>query len=178
MPSALAVTRALIAGKLSVPLPVVADKPNIVAADAAHVDTLLARYVTVYNAGKEDRTHNLTLAAKTIDGVILKPGDEFSVNDAVGPRLEDRGFREAPIFIKGKLEPGLGGGVCQVSSTLYNAVLLAGLKVLAGSHHSAKSAIRAGWTRCDSRFRTSGILSSEITARKPLGSSPRSAEDG
>ena len=119
-------------------LPVEADRPRVAASDAGRIDTLLATYATSFHPDKRERTHNLTLASRIIDGVILKPGETFSVNAAVGPRLESRGFEEAPIFIKGKLEPGVGGGVCQVSSTLYNAVLLAGLKVVARSHHSQK----------------------------------------
>ena len=106
------------------------------AADAAGIDTLLSRFSTHFNSGKFDRTHNLTLAARALNGVILKPGQRFSYNDIVGPRAMGRGFRNAIIFVKGKQEPGLGGGICQVSSTLYNTVLLAGLKVIERSHHS------------------------------------------
>ncbi len=120
----------------TISLPVETDKPEITANDAVGIDTLLARFTTRFNPGKVGRTHNLVLASRCINGAILKPGMQFSVNKIVGPRLGSRGFRNAPIFVRGKLEDGLGGGICQVSSTLYNAVLLSGLKVLERNHHS------------------------------------------
>lgn len=127
---------ALLDGKSLVPLPVDEDKPDVTTADVDHIDTLLATFTTQFNPGKVDRTHNLRLASAAVSGVILKPGQVFSYNDTVGPRLMSRGYRNAPIFVRGNLEPGLGGGCCQVSSTIYNAILLAGLKVVERSHHS------------------------------------------
>ena len=130
------IASALLAGKLVVALPIVADKPDVTAEDARKIDTLLARFTTPFNPGKRDRSHNLFLAAKAIDGTIIKPGEEFSYNKAVGPRDLERGFKNAPIFVRGKLEPGVGGGICQVSSTLYNAVLLAGMRIVERYPHS------------------------------------------
>lgn len=130
------VSKAVLAGEHVVPLPVVPDPPDVTASDVQGIDALLASYTTSFNRGKVGRTHNLTLAAKSIDGTILKPGQEFSYNKAVGPRLEGRGFQMAQVYIKGKLEDGIGGGVCQVSSTLFNAVLLAGLVVKERNPHS------------------------------------------
>jgi len=127
--------RSLISGLSVIPLPVEVDKPDITTDDAAGINTELSTFTTPFNPGKRDRTHNLTLAARALSGAIVKPGQVFSYNSHVGPRLMSRGFRNAPIFVKGKLEPGIGGGVCQVSSTLYNAALLAGLKVVERSHH-------------------------------------------
>lgn len=117
-------------------LPVVIDRPEVTAKDCVGIDTLLSSYTTSFNRGLRGRTHNLTLAARCIDGAVLKPGQEFSVNAAVGPRLANRGFRTAQIFVRGKIEDGIGGGVCQVSSTLFNAVLLAGLAIKERSPHS------------------------------------------
>ena len=130
------VSRALAAGTAVVALAVEVDPPDVKAADLSTINTLLARFTTQFNPGKRDRTHNLTLAAREIDGVVLKPGQEFSYNGIVGQRLGERGYREAPIFVRGRMEPGLGGGCCQVSTTVYNAVLLAGLKVISRSPHS------------------------------------------
>jgi len=123
-------------GQNVIPLPIAIDRPEVTARDAAGIDTLLASYTTSFNRGLRGRTHNLTLAARCVDGTVLKPGMEFSTNAAVGPRLEARGFQTAQIYIRGKLEDGIGGGVCQVSSTLFNAVLLAGLTVKERSPHS------------------------------------------
>jgi vancomycin resistance protein YoaR len=119
-----------------VKLPVEVDMPDVTAKDAAAIDTLLSSFTTSFNVGKRGRTHNLTLAAHCIDGTVLKPGRVFSVNAAVGPRLANRGFRTAQVYIKGRLEDAIGGGVCQVSSTIFNAVLLAGLAVKERSPHS------------------------------------------
>jgi vancomycin resistance protein YoaR len=130
------IANALHAGKMVVALPIVADKPDITADDARKINTLLARFTTPFNPGKRDRSHNLLLAANSIDGIIIKPGEEFSYNKVVGPRDLDRGFKNAPIFVKGKLEPGVGGGICQVSTTLYNAVLLAGMHIVERHPHS------------------------------------------
>lgn len=130
------VTRAICQGRLMAPLPVIADNPDVAASDVSGITTMLARFTTRFNPGKRERTSNLRLAAKSIDGAIIKPGAEFSYNDAVGPRVIERGFKEAIVFVKGKLEPGVGGGICQVSSTLYNAVLLSGLQVVERHTHS------------------------------------------
>lgn len=130
------VLRAAALGQNLAQLPVVPDPPDVTARDAAGIDAHLSGYTTSFNRGKVGRTHNLTLAARCIDGVVLKPGQVFSCNNVVGPRLAGRGFQLAQVYIKGKLEDGLGGGVCQVSSTLFNAVLLAGLKIKERSPHS------------------------------------------
>jgi len=120
----------------SIPLKIVEDQPQIRSADLGGIDTVLASYTTSFHTCERARTHNLTLAAHQVNGKLLRPGEIFSYNETVGPRLEKLGFREAPIFVDGEIIPGTGGGVCQVSTTLYNTVLLAGLKVVARSHHS------------------------------------------
>lgn len=127
---------AIINEKTHVALPVTVDRPDVTAGDAAGINTLLASYTTSFNSGRADRSYNLLLASRAINGVILKPNQVFSYNDTVGPRVESKGYRNSPIFVKGKLEDGIGGGICQVSSTLYNAVLLSGMRVLQRSHHS------------------------------------------
>lgn len=129
------VTRAAGSGRNFVQLPVVVDAPQVTSQDCAGINSLLSSYTTPFNAGKRGRTHNLTLAARCISGRVVKPGQVFSCNDTIGPRLEGRGFQIAQVYIKGELVDGIGGGVCQVSSTLFNAVLLAGLKVVERSPH-------------------------------------------
>jgi len=74
-------------------------------------------------ANNSSRTNNVRIAAGHINGTILNPGVEFSYNKIVGRRTRDRGFLEAPVIIGGRLQPGIGGGICQVSSTLYAALL-------------------------------------------------------
>lgn len=82
------------------------------------------------------RANNIVIATKSINGKILMPGDVFSFNDVVGERTEERGYEAAPVIIDNKLESGLGGGICQVSSTLYNAVYKAGITSLERTHHT------------------------------------------
>ncbi|MFN3652399.1 MAG: VanW family protein [Armatimonadota bacterium] len=96
----------------------------------------LASFETSLGSSSRNRTHNVDLAARSIDGTVLLPGDTFSYNEIVGPRVASAGFREAPQIVRGELQPGTGGGICQVSSTLYNAVLLADLKVVRRQHHA------------------------------------------
>lgn len=122
--------------RTSVALSIVLDHPNVTVSDLQHVDTLLSRYTTRYPAWRKDRTHNVKLAASAIDGTLLRPDEVFSYNQEVGPRLKEKGFREALIYVRGKIVPGTGGGVCQVSSTVYNAALLANLEIVERSHHS------------------------------------------
>ncbi len=96
----------------------------------------LSSFSTQYNPREINRSHNLELAAMTLDNTILAPGEVFSFNRTVGPRTVARGYREALIIIGGRFQPGLGGGICQVSSTLYNAALLAGLSMAERHNHS------------------------------------------
>ena len=83
-----------------------------------------------------NRNNNLNQACKNINGTILKPGEEFSFNKVVGQRTTANGFKEATVILGGQYEQGLGGGVCQVSSTLYNAVLKSDLKITKRSAHA------------------------------------------
>lgn len=103
--------------------------PPILAKDLKHIDGLVASYTTYFDPGDRNRTQNVLIAAKSINGVLVRTGEVFSFNDTVGLRLAKYGFKEAPVYINGMLVPDWGGGVCQVSSTLYNAVLLADLNI-------------------------------------------------
>ena len=96
---------------------------------------LLATFSTRYDVSNKDRSTNLNLAAKKINGTILSPGEEFSYNKVVGERSIAAGYKEAKVYVNGKIENGLGGGICQVSSTLYNAVVFANLKVTQRYNH-------------------------------------------
>lgn len=98
----------------------------------------LSSYTTYFKTTGENnynRSINIGLAAKSIDGTILMPGEVFSFNDVVGPRTAAKGYRTAHIFVAGRITDGTGGGVCQVSTTLYNAVLRANLEVLERHNH-------------------------------------------
>lgn len=81
------------------------------------------------------RTTNLQLAASKINGTVLMPGETFSYNQVVGARTIAAGYKEAPIYVSGQVVDGLGGGICQITSTLYNAVLYANLQIVERSNH-------------------------------------------
>lgn len=96
---------------------------------------VLGSKTTYYNSSVKGRTTNIRLAAEAINGTVLQPGETFSLNGIVGRRTAAKGYQNAIIFQNGKQVEGLGGGVCQVSSTVYGAVLYADLKVTERSCH-------------------------------------------
>lgn len=99
----------------------------------------LASAVTSFGTGTvngQNRKFNMQLAVKTINQLILMPGDEFSFNKVVGPRDVEHGYKTAHVYIRGRIEDGIGGGICQVSTTMYNAVLTADLEVAERKNHS------------------------------------------
>ena len=96
---------------------------------------LLATFSTKYKVSQKDRTTNLRLAAGKINGTILLPNETFSYNKVVGERTVAAGYKEAATFAGGKVVDGLGGGICQISSTLYDAVIMANLNVTVRRNH-------------------------------------------
>lgn len=114
------------------------EQPQVSTADvqAMGVNGLLASYGTGFDAKNYNRSYNIALAAGSINNKQIKPGEVFSFNGTVGPRSAERGYREAMVIVQDAFVPGLGGGVCQVSSTVYNAALLAGLEIVERRNHS------------------------------------------
>jgi vancomycin resistance protein YoaR len=104
-------------------------------ARAMHVQGLVAAYQTFYG-GDPNRIHNVQLVSHLVDKHVIAPGETFSFNGATGARTADRGFREAPVIINGELQTGLGGGVCQVSTTVFNAAYEAGLPIVSRTNHA------------------------------------------
>ena len=96
---------------------------------------MLSTYSTRYSTSDRDRTTNLQLAASKINGTVVMPGETFSYNQVVGERTIAAGYKEAPIYVEGEVVDGLGGGICQITSTLYNAVLYANLEIVERSNH-------------------------------------------
>ena len=107
--------------------------PAVFPGDLDKYTCLRARFSTNYGSSADNRKHNVALASRKISGTRLLPGERFSFNAIVGGRTEANGFLPAKVILSGKYIEGVGGGVCQVSTTLYNAALLAGLKVT--EHH-------------------------------------------
>ncbi len=106
-------------------LPITDNPPFVRIEDVKDVNAVLASYTTYYLQGA--RGDNIALAAQQLNGVLIRSGANFSFNEIVGTRTANAGYQYAAVLINGQSVPGIGGGVCQVSSTLYNAVLLAGL---------------------------------------------------
>ncbi|MDD3365439.1 MAG: VanW family protein, partial [Syntrophomonas sp.] len=90
---------------------------------------------TQFNTGEVNRSHNLYMATTSINKSMIAPQTVFSFNNTVGMRTMENGYLDALVIVGNKFEPGLGGGICQVSSTLYNACLLAGLEIIERSNH-------------------------------------------
>lgn len=111
-------------------------KPEITCEELKNNTVLRARFSTYYGKSGEARRNNVELAVKYLNGARIKSGEVFSFNERVGRRTEERGFTEAPVIVDGKYVGGVGGGVCQVSTTLYNAVLYADLDVTSVTRHS------------------------------------------
>ena len=124
------------AGQTRFPLLRDAVAPTVTTARLKGIDAILATYSTDLNPGNIGRTTNVRVASGTIDGTVLKPDETFSLNDTVGERTPQRGYKKATIFKDQGMEPGYGGGVSQITGTLFNAALEAGLPIVTYRTHS------------------------------------------
>ena len=120
----------------------------------------LATYTTNYDASNVNRNNNLVLASEKLNGTIVKPGEEFSYNKTIGERTIASGFKEAKAYAGGKVVLDVGGGICQLSSTLYNAALLTNLDITERhNHYFLTSYVPAGrdatvsWGSVDFKFK-------------------------
>lgn len=131
------IEKALNEGKTSFTIPVIKKYPEVRVENLSGelFSDVLGSFTSKYNASLIGRTQNVTLAAKKINGIILNSGDIFSYNKIVGPRTSATGFSTATVYTSNGLSEELGGGICQVSSTLYNAVLYADLKIVERKNH-------------------------------------------
>jgi vancomycin resistance protein YoaR len=122
----------------AVALPVTPLYPELTAGELAQtgLKELLATYTTTFNADDRNRSTNIGIAANKINGHIIYAHETFSFNDVVGPRDKAHGFKEAMEIVDNAYVPGIGGGICQVSSTLYNVALLANLSIIERYNHS------------------------------------------
>ncbi len=121
-----------------VPVPVRRLTPRLTAASvqAGGYSYLLGSFTTQFDPKQAGRVHNIRLAASALNGWVIQPGQEFSFNQVVGPRVPENGYQEAPVIIDGRFVPGIGGGVSQVATTLFNAALLAGLAIVERHEHA------------------------------------------
>lgn len=120
-------------------IPTVAVYPKVDSELLAHISVReLGTYTTYFKKSNEERSHNISLAAAAIDNYVLFPNETFSFNQVVGERTKEKGYKRAPVIVKGELAEDIGGGICQVSSTLFNAVDLRGVQIVERYEHSRK----------------------------------------
>lgn len=125
------------AGRFSFQLVGKKIKPEMTSTDIKDINARLSLYVTSIDTGKKDgRVHNIKLASSKINNTVLQPGEIFSLNEAIGPRSRENGYKKAPVIVDDRLVDDYGGGVCQVATTLYNAVLKARLPVVERHRHT------------------------------------------
>lgn len=126
-------------GDVEIQAPVEEVQASITGDKLSKVNTKISSFSTNFSTSTAARATNISLATSFINGKVLMPGETFSFNDVVGQRTANRGFQEAPVIIGNKVDSGLGGGICQVSTTLYNAAIRANLQTVERVHHTLPS---------------------------------------
>ncbi|MCR8632429.1 VanW family protein [Paenibacillus radicis (ex Xue et al. 2023)] len=123
---------------LAIALPFIKEEPKLTVPmlQSQKVERKISEFTTTFLQNGEGRIHNIRSTASSIHDLIMKPGDVFDYATYIAETEQKFGFKEAPVILNGKLVPGIGGGICQVSSTLYNAVLRAGLDIVERRNHS------------------------------------------
>lgn len=112
------------------------EEPSITAEDNGYVTDLIGSYQTTYTMSDKNRNTNLEVGCNYINGTVLAPGEVFSANVELGPQTYAGGYKDAAVYNNGKVESGVAGGVCQVTTTLYNAVIMAELEIVERHPHS------------------------------------------
>lgn len=116
------------------------DPPRITCDGIRGMSSVIAAFSTGFNSNDTNRSHNIRIACSKINGAILMQNDVFSMNGVLGPRTVENGYKDAMVIYKDEYVPGLGGGVCQVTTTLYDTVLKAKLGIVERNHHTMPSA--------------------------------------
>ena len=151
--------------------PIIESAAAISTEQISSINAKISSFDTSFLSSTYERANNIQLATNFINGKLLMPGEIFSFNDQVGIRTEDRGFMIAGIIVGNKVDSGIGGGICQVSSTLYNAILRTGIKPFERTHHSlASSYVPLGldatvnWDNIDFKFKNTLVYPIYIEA--------------
>ena len=131
-------------GRLVAELPIHDVKPVFSEEDLAKHTQKISTFSSDYSSSSPERKHNVALAVKKLDNVTVEAGESLSFNETVGKRTKENGFREAGVILYGQFTRGVGGGVCQVSTTLYNAWISAGLDATGTNHSLTVSYVPAG----------------------------------
>lgn len=151
------------AGNPRVELVVSTVNPQLTSKDLRDINSRLGIYVTGFDLNQNGRVHNLQLASEKVNNTLVKPGEVFSLNQSLGPRTPENGYKKAPVIVDYRMREDYGGGVCQLATTLYNAVVIAGLPVVERHRHTipvnyvppGKDAAIAGNIK-DFRFKNDG----------------------
>jgi vancomycin resistance protein YoaR len=121
---------------VAVPLTIMKPVITLKSLQDEGIERKIAEFSTSLGSSGPGRSYNVEAAAKAVDGTVLPPGGIFDYGKAIQKAKKLYGFREAPVIVNGKLQPGTGGGICQVSSTLYNTALHSGLEIVERRNHS------------------------------------------
>ncbi|NMB26489.1 MAG: hypothetical protein GX987_00360 [Tissierellia bacterium] len=120
----------------NIEIPVEDIIPQKTKALLSRVNGVIGEFSTSFKGSSSDRVENIRISSKAVSNKLIMPGDTVSFNQTTGPREKKYGYREAIVILEGDFTPGVGGGVCQTSTTLYNALLLANVTIVERSHHS------------------------------------------
>lgn len=120
--------------EITIPIEIVEAK--IKKESLSRINGVIGEFSTSFKGSSADRIENIRLSAKALSNKLILPGEEVSYNETTGPREKEFGYKEANVIIGGELTPGIGGGVCQTSTTLYNALLLSDMTILERHPHS------------------------------------------
>src|SRR5699024_6884105 len=141
-------------------IPVDKVEPKYTKKHYERINGIIGEYSTAYANSPAGRKHNIRLSTEQFNGKLLNPGDTLSYNQTVGTISKNTGYQEASVIMDGDFQTGVGGGICQTSTTLYNALLLADLTIVERSPHSIPigyvnkgmdAAVAEGWK--DLKFR-------------------------
>jgi vancomycin resistance protein YoaR len=158
----------------SAALPTKTTQPELTTkeAKALGVKEVMSTFTTTFSAGDVPRVHNISLIAAAVHGRLVRPGEVFSMNAATGQRTAAKGYRTAHVIQNGEIVDGLGGGVCQAGTTMFNAAFFAGLPVLERRNHSLHIShypmgrdATLNWPGTDLKFRNDSPYGIYITSR-------------
>ena len=113
--------------------------PNLTTEQARGVNTLLGEFKTTFSTNNTNRVENIKISSQRINNILLMPGEEFSYNNLTGRRTKANGYKDAPVIMNGELTDDVGGGVCQVSTTIFNTAMYSGMNITTRANHSLKS---------------------------------------
>ena len=160
----------------TIPLKITIPKKTISNLGEEAFPELLSTYTTRYDASNYNRSNNLSIAASKINGTVLMPGETFSNNKIVGARTIEAGYKEAGAYAGGGVVQSVGGGICQISSTVYNTALLANLEIVDRSNHQFETSYVAAsrdatvsWGYLDFKFKNNRTYPIKITASAKNG---------